>query len=64
MDSEFESLWKSGACVFGEGDARVFLTLYVDILLVVWKQREFFELVMRQLRERFKMKDLMGMLSG
>ena len=26
--------------VFGEGDARVFIALYVDDLLMVWKQRE------------------------
>ena len=39
-DNEQGSLWNYGVCVFGEGDARVLLALYMDDLLVVWKQRE------------------------
>ena len=40
------------------------LTLYVDVLLVVCKQEEFMELFKKQLRERFKMEDLIETFSG
>ena len=45
-------------------DTRVILTLYVDILLVVCMQEEFMELFKSQLRERFKMEDLIETLGG
>ena len=38
-----------GVYVFGEGDARVFIALYADDLLMVWKQREVLEMVKRSL---------------
>ena len=39
-----------GVHVFGEGDARVFIALHVDDMLMMWKQRE----VLRWLRDVFK----------
>lgn len=47
-----------GVYVFGEGDARMFIALCVDDLLMMWKQREVLEMVKRLLQERFEMKDL------
>ena len=47
-----------GVYVFGEGDARVFIALYVDDLLMVWEESEVLEMVKRGLRERFEMNDL------
>ena len=47
-----------GVYVFGWEDARVFIALYVDDLLMVWKRREVLEMVKRRLRQRFEMKDL------
>ena len=47
-----------GVYVFGVGDGRVFIALYVDDLLMVWKRREVLEMVKRRLQEKFEMKDL------
>ena len=47
-----------GVYVFGEGDARVFIALYVDDLLMLWKKREALDSVKKRLQERFEMKDL------
>ena len=44
--------------MFGEGDASVFIALYVDDLLMMWMQREVLEMVKRRLHERFEVKDL------
>ena len=38
-----------GVYIFGEGDAKVFFALYVDDVLMVWKQREVLEMVKRRL---------------
>lgn len=51
-----------GVCVLGEGDATMFIALYVDDLPMGWKRREVLEIVKRSLRERFEMHDL-GMSS-
>ena len=47
-----------GVYVFGEGDERVFIALYVDDLLMVWKSREALDHVKGKLQEKFDMKDL------
>ena len=47
-----------GVYVFGVGDGRVFIALYVDDLLMVWKRKEVLEMVKRKLQEKFEMKDL------
>ena len=47
-----------GMYVFGEGDAIMFFALYVDDLVMVWKQREVVEMVKRSLQKRFEMQDL------
>lgn len=44
--------------VFGEGDAIMFIALFADDLLMVWKQRDVLEMVKRRLQERFEVKDL------
>ena len=44
--------------VVGLGDDRVFLALYVDDLMLVWKNRKCMERVKRKLRDNFRMKDL------
>ena len=49
-----------GVYVFGEGDERVFITLYVDDLPMVWKSKEALDHVKGQLQEKFDMKDLGG----
>ena len=36
----------------------MFIALYVDDLLMLWKKREALELVKRRLQDRFEMKDL------
>lgn len=41
--------------VFREGDGRVFIALYVDDLLMVWKEREVLEMLKRRLQEEFEM---------
>ena len=47
-----------GVYVYGMGDERVFIALYVDDLLMVWKSRKVLDLVKEKLREKFDMKDL------
>lgn len=42
-----------GCMSFGEGDAGVFIALYVDDLQMVWKQRELLEMVKRSLNNIF-----------
>ena len=39
------------------GDERVFIALYVDDLLMVWKSRKVLDLVKEKLQEKFDMKD-------
>ena len=47
-----------GIYVVGEGDDRVFVALYVDDLLIVWKNNQSKEEVKERLKIHFKMKDL------
>ena len=47
-----------GIYVVWVGDDRVFLALYVDDLLLVWKNKKCMEWVKRKLRDNFWMKDL------
>ena len=47
-----------GVYVFSEGDTKVFIALYMDVLLMVWKGGEVLEMVKRSLQERYEMKDL------
>ena len=47
-----------GVYVFGTGDGRVFIALYVDDLLIMWKSMPVLKQVKEQLQKRFKMKDL------
>ena len=47
-----------GVYVFGVGDERVFIALYVDDLLMMWKSREVLDHVKSKLQEKFDMKDL------
>ena len=47
-----------GVYVVGEGDERVFISLYVDDLLMMWKERERLEEVKRVLAANFKLRDL------
>ena len=47
-----------GVYVFGEGDERVFISLYVDDVLMVWKSREALDHIKGNLQEKFDMKDL------
>ena len=47
-----------GVYVFGEGDGRLFIALYVDDLLIVWKIREALDHVKGKLKGKFDMKDL------
>ena len=49
-----------GVYVYGIGDERVFIALYVDDLLMVWKSRKVLDLVKEKLQEKFDMKDLGG----
>lgn len=43
---------------FGVKDGRFFISLYVDCLLMVWKEREVLEMAKRRLQEKFEMKEL------
>ena len=40
------------------GYGRVFIALYVDELLMVWKRREVLEMVKRRIQEKLEIKDL------
>ena len=47
-----------GIYVVGEGDAKIFLALYVDDLLIVWSSKESLDEVKERLKDNFKMKDM------
>ena len=74
MDGELKSLWKNGVHAFGEGDARAFVALYADDLLMMWKSRKVLDHVKIKLQENLTKhvrlqvlgmrKELMGMFSG
>ena len=47
----------NGVYVYGMGDDRVFIALYVDDLLMVWKSRKVLDLVKEKLHEKCGMAD-------